>query len=505
MNLWKVVWTLIALTLPIAAAAGSVGCPRDVNDDGVIDFDDALEVYNVSNLCENYTNDECASLFSVYPEFLGIYDVNDDGVVNISDAYDVYFNQGPCTPSLNHSYVGTLCGPANVPCVVGDDDLLDGPAFRGKAPSITIDALADPHVLFGSTFQGFFGYYAHQHGQTWFQEGLPSPVAQGTVAVDLETEVPIIAADDGAFGVTSWTRSGGAWTLLDTFAPGRGRPTLVRDFDGTLHLAYGASASGGSIGYGVNDGSGWQAQNLAGLGTYVRLAVSDWGTAHLTEWDHRPQSGWELQWRIPGQAIETAFALNSNILSTIRRHEIVTSGGSPDAPDGTPHLLFEHGDNDEFKELGSIKYATRTAAGTWSLIGIAQDVGYGCPPLWGPGGGSPGQVCNYDFVRHSPVAIITTHAGEVRFFYTRTHRLGVKTAMGVPGDVYWEETSDQTTSDLYIGWIDANGAPQSAVAVPGSFAQRGAAAVDFLGRVHLVLYETVAGQGQEVRYLRLDP
>ncbi|RKY20557.1 MAG: hypothetical protein DRQ55_07380 [Planctomycetota bacterium] len=504
MNHWKIAWTLIALTLPIVAAAGSDGCPRDVNDDGVIDIDDALEVYDISNLCGNYTNDECASLFSVYPEFLGSYDVNDDGVVNISDAYDVYFNQGACTPSLHHSYVGTLCGPASVPCVVGDDELLDGPATRNKAPSLAIDGLADPHILFSRAEQGYFGYFAHQHGQAWFREQLPSPVAVGTIAVDLETEVPIIAAGDGGFGITSWSRGGGAWTLLDSFAPGGVDPSLIRDSDDTLHLAYGSSALGSGIRYGVDDGTGWKMQSLAGWGDYLRLAVSDWGTAHLTEWNINQQFRWELQWRIPGQVVETVFALDSNTLSQARSHKIAISGGSPDVPDGTPHLLFEHSGDSAFEELSTIKYATRTAADTWSLIDIAQDAAQDCP-------GPPtfnGQVCNYEFVRHHAIAIVSTHAGEVRHFYTRAHHDGVKTAMGSgwgADPFYWEVTSEHISSDLYIGWIDAEGTPQSEVAVPGSLGIAGSAAVDFLGRIHLALYETVVGHQPEVRYLRLEP
>ena len=155
---------------------------------------------------------------------------------------------------------------------------------------------------------------------------------------------------------------------------------------------------------------------------------------------------------------------------------------------------------------GSIVYVTRDGPGSWPQLEIAVDSGQECAsaPQW------EGQLCNYDYVRHRLIDVVTTHAGELRFLYTRTHYVGVLTGFGsgwIGDPFYWKVTSDSTTSDLVLGWVDDSGLPQAKLVVPNCFAGQGAASVDSLGRIHAIVYEWVPGQDPDlvsVRYLRLD-
>lgn len=400
----------------------------------------------------------------------------------------------PC-PIGEWPYAGELCGPDDLPCTIATDEALDGPAFRNGAPALAIGDACQVHVLFSVAEGGYHGYYATNAGG-WTIESTPMDVAVGGLVVDPVTQVPSAVVDDGAFGVTTWVRDGG-WSQVASFAGMHHfNHGLVRGLDGVLHAAYRTDADALKL---ASYAGMWSIADVGMQGVHPVAAVSMAGVGQLSAWVSNP-AGWQLYWHGAGMS-ELVADYGSNALE-ISAHAFAVVGGEEPEGLGTPHVLyaallpgptFGH-------HLG---YATRDLEG-WSTIAFAPDE---TTELCDIDPMLDGQLCNFDFVRHHPLALVTSESGHVRLLWTRVHHQGTLTAqceMGNPPFCAWTTTEDTSSGELWIGWPSLD-AIETRMLGP-SFALTATAGVDTSGRIHLAVYDLPPGaDGFTLRHLRLQP
>jgi hypothetical protein len=388
-------------------------------------------------------------------------------------------------------YADALCGPDDLPCTIATDEQLDGPAFRNGAPALAIGDACQVHVLFSVAEGGYHGYYA-TNDAGWTIESTPMDVAVGGLVVDPVTQVPTAVVDDGAFGVTTWVREGG-WAQVASFAGMHHfNHGLVRGLDGVLHAAYRTDAD--ALQLASYEGM-WTSADVGMVGIHPVAAVSRSNIGQLSAWVPDP-AGWQLYWHGDGVS-ELVADYGSNALE-VSAHAFSIIGGDETNLFGTPHLLHT-----VFGPPYSLAYSTRSVV-EWSTITFAPDTSTelcDSEPL------GDGQQCNYDFVRHHPLALVTSENGHVRLLWTRIHHQGTLTAqceMGNPPFCAWTSTNDTSSGELWIGWPSFD--TIEARLLGPSFAIAATAGVDTSGRIHLAVYDLPPGaSGSTLRHLRLEP
>jgi hypothetical protein len=191
---------------------------------------------------------------------------------------------------------------------------------------------------------------------------------------------------------------------------------------------------------------------------------------------------------------------------------------------GTPHLLFSRFlANNKGREL---VYATRDAAGTWSVRTVATDLPDSkCNhvPTY------DGEVCTYDDLDFGPLAVAASGSGSVRFFYARVREFGSLTAEctggypstpgppKVPGSahpasadagpppVFCEWKGQRfMEGELRMGWPDGSSV-KTALVKQGVIAAAASVKVDASGHLHLIHHHRPQDTSapSELRYLRL--
>jgi hypothetical protein len=432
------------------------------------------------------------------------------------------------------SYAGPLCGPASAPCTVHTDEVLpDDPTSRNDAPGVAIDSSCSPHVLYTVAGSGSHGFYASRgagadggvdagggdggdaggDGGTpylgpWTVETAPFIAAAAGLVIPPGAS-PLAVADDGALGVTLWSRAGGTWAkveqasgMLQFWSNGLGA-----DAQGTLHATFKSSAN--VVNYGIY-ASGWAVTTLSATpsGT-VPLAVSSTGVAQFSYWtagnaDAGAAGG--LAWasatapNTPEIASATAIG-NTSLAITVTPP---TSGN----PDGVPYILFARpvAGGATAQELA---YATRTGANAWTTVTVdsqsANNVMCTAAPVLGAS-------CAYSYDQLQPIAAVASRGGDVRFIYEKYRRQGTYRAIcaifGGMVNCHWVPDTDTSTGQIFVASVGA-AAPTvtTAPVVSAIMADSGTAIVDSLGHIHLAVYDSYPPSqgGATVRYVELGP
>ncbi len=402
----------------------------------------------------------------------------------------------------NLPYDGALCGPENLPCEVTVDEAVESAHhFRNESPAVTFDTLCEPQVLYSIAEGGYHGYFSAREGDDqWPVDKTPFPIARVGLAYDHSADTTLALTYDGAFGTSLWTRVGGAW---EETAPLAGKQIasahgFARDPAGPLHAA--VVTDGNAPRHAVYDGD-WTTDDL-GVQTpaSAAIALDGDGAPHLTFWSSKEQT-WKLYYVAPPAAPEEILALGSNVLNLQRQGVAAVPG------DGDPleTSAYSFAAVQQPGGLHELVLSERIEPGKWtheSVIAESDEDATLCQqaPL------QMGDTCDYDYIRDTPLGIISSAGGDARFFFRETHYVGTLTAecVQMPFPICsWVPLSDENTSELRIGWPTENG-PEWTTVLTDAFITDMSATVDAQGRIHIAAYDSENISETMVRYIRLE-
>jgi len=391
--------------------------------------------------------------------------------------------------------VAPLCGADGPACVRKRDELVSAkPAYRNDMPALALRGDCGPALLFSEAVGGYFGFYGERTGaDAWTVAPTPMPVATGSLEYDPGADQAIAIVDDGAFGVSLWRRSAGAWEQASALVGmNHARaPQLARDGEGALHLGHIDADQNALIER--FDGFWSKSQVDTAADIHVRLALDAAAAPRLTYWSSKDET-WKLYFAAPPAAPELVTPLQS---STLERAHTSLALAEPDA---TPWVWVARKQPDQLHHdlvllhrVGPAKWAEQTLVAEDAVAEKTCDVE--------PGG--PGEVCAYDYVRVHPLVLLTAGA-EVRALYTAINHKGTMIsecmAMPVPFCV-WTPQSDTSTADLRVAWPGST--PQDHQVVASDvFTERATGRLDPGGNMHLGFYDQPpGGPDPVVRYI----
>lgn len=388
-------------------------------------------------------------------------------------------------------------------CRVLQHDVLDEAAYRNGAPGLAVDDACQPHVVYADAELGFGGVYVTPRAGTWSTEALSMPVAIGSIAVAPSPEGAVLVVDDGVGTVSAWTEQADQWVSETTFAGENSfEGALLRGPDGTLYSDY--VAWSGALMTARRVGTRWTHAQVAELGHDADVALSPTGDLHhvfTVDFSSPAELAWSAGRALPELVREAG---DEPHLATSPR--IAVSDGTPDDPDGTPHVVFGHGADSEMDGLPAVAYATRVA-GAWQITPLAEDVTAASCDARSPSG--PEDTCAYDYVRYRPLGVVATPAGDVRLLYTRAHFVGTRPAVCEEGaGCHWGWPEAPYEGQLMIAWPEGEGF-ESQVLAEDFHAAAGRAAMDAIGRIHLIAHRwwepTEDGaEGMKVEYFLIS-
>ena len=398
-----------------------------------------------------------------------------------------------CDARAIEPYAGPLCGPDELPCQLVADQELSPPTFRNGLPSLGLGSECRPHLLFADGPGVVYGRY----NDGWQLEPAPADALSGAMVVDPETEVAVVALNEGAHVISTWTLDG-EWTQhagLEGSVLARG---LVRSPSGSALAAY---VDEGELSYGTFDGQNWVLLPQGGDFLHANIGVSRVGQAHIVGWSDA--AGWQLVWDRPGMlGGQTIVDYGSNSLAE-DQVAIAILGGDQDAPLGQPHLLHALAEPEPDDGI-RLAYSVRIGPDSWTTEAFAdEEVTNGCnlPP---PDADSQ---CNYDTVELHPLGVVTSESGEVRLLWSRIHRLWTLGGECIDGDCFWVPTDDASVGELWISWPTDEGIESALVGE--SFAEKAALALDPGGRIHVLTYDRRmqggVDEGPSIHYFRIEP
>lgn len=393
-----------------------------------------------------------------------------------------------------------LCGGGGPACALKRDELVSpDPQFRNDMPALALRGDCGPAVLYSVAVGGYHGFYAERAGvDAWTSEATPMEIATGSLEHDVDADEAIAMVDDGAFGATLWRRAGGVWAKQSGLAGMNHTraPQLVRDAGGKLHLGH-VDGDNNAL-YELFDGTWTKKQLDKQADIHVRLALDPAAKPRLTYWSSKELT-WKLYFTAPPAAPETITPLGSNVLE--RPHTALALAGL----DATPWVLAARKQADG--QHHDVVLFHRTGPAMWAEeVVVAED-----PPAdktcdGDPGG--PGETCPYDYVRHYPLALFTTGAGEVRALYNALRYKGTLVAQCQPMPFpfcVWVGQSDESTAELRVAWPGSK-PEEHEVAATDVFTDRATARLDPGGNMHLALYHYApGGVDPTVRYLAIGP
>ena len=398
-------------------------------------------------------------------------------------------------------FAGELCGPPELPCVVVASEAASaGHHFRNEAPAITVDTACDPRILYSVAEGGYHGFFARREGpDTWTTAETPFAIARVGLAHDYAGDRTLALAYNGAFGTSLWSWQGDVWTPDDAVMGQHiaSAHAFARGGDGVLHAAlYG---SDNLIRVARHDGS-WMLADVAGQATAsTALALDPDGAPHLTLWRSQGPN-WELTYAAPPMAVEPAFSLGSNVLN-LSLHGVAVIPGDGDPLTMVPYIVHAR----RAGQLHGIVLTRRVGVGKWSSDDVIVEDDQNASLCQGEPQ-TPGETCDYDYVRYRPLTIVASAGGDVRFFYGMTHHLGTLTAecVDLPFPMcFWTPLVDKSEAELRIGWPTEQG-PAWATLAEGIFATDLTVVVDANGRFHAAIYDTEGEDEPMVRYLAFE-
>ena len=403
-----------------------------------------------------------------------------------------------CYDPANYPYGGALCGPPGMPCTVLRDEVIDPePHSRNGEPAIALDDACQPQILYSVALLGFHGHFSRRVGvAAWDDQDTPFPFATGGLAYDAATGETLAVPDDGAFGVSVWRFSGGAWAQEDIL-PGLnialGRAVAHRG-DGILHA--GVLTELNEFRYAQWD-AGWASSSLDYLALEASSAVGSDEVPHFAYWSFI-DGPWHMFWIRPGHPREMVTEIGADLVAV---HNSIAV--TPDGGDGTPHLSFAF-----TSPPGSphrIAYATRNAPNDWSVLTVASE-GPAVIDTCSQRPQGPGEQCEIDDTLLRPLDIVASEGGDVRIFYTEYHimRTRESSCSPGPGGLYcsWTTVSDNSTGTLHVAWPDA-GSIASAPVLLDRTVRSMTSAIDIAGRIHVAAYTDFSQS--RVEYLLIGP
>ncbi len=392
-----------------------------------------------------------------------------------------------------------LCGADGPACVVKRDELVsDKLAFRNDMPAIALRGDCGPAVLFSEAVGGYFGFYGQRTGtDAWTVEATPMNLATGSLEFDPGADQASAIVDDGAYGVTLWRRTGGAWKQASALT-GMNHvraPQLVRDAQGKLHIGH-VDDDQNAL-HEVFDGAWSKSQVDKDADIHVRIALDAAAKPRLTYWSSK-EATWKLYFAAPPAQPEVVTPLQSNLLE--HAHTSLALVG----PEATPWVLMARKQADQLHHdlvllhrLGPAKWAEETL--------VAEDGAADKTCEFEPGG--PGEQCEYDYVRLYPLALFTA-TDEVRALYTAINHKGtmISDCKQMPFPIcVWTPQSDASTSDLRVAWPGSE-PQQHAVVASDVFTDRATGRLDPGGNMHLAFYDIAPGTADPVvRYIAIGP
>lgn len=392
--------------------------------------------------------------------------------------------------------VAPLCGAGGPPCLLKRDELIsDQLKFRNDMPAIALRGDCGPAVIYSEAVGGYFGFYAERTGPgAWTVEPTPMPIATGSLEIDPATDEAFALTDDGAFGVTLSTRSGGVWKTtgaLEGMHHTRA-PQLVRGADGKLHVGH-IDADQTAL-YHVFDGAWSMSQVDKAADIHVRLALGPAAAPRLTYWSSK-EATWKLYFAAPPAEPELVTPLQSNVLD--RAHTSLALAGA----DATPWVLAARKQADQVHH--DLVLLHRTGPAKWAEETLVAEDPAEATCALDPQG--PGEQCMYDYTRYHPLTLFTA-GDQVRAVYTAIRSQGTLVAecemMPFP-ICFWTPLSDESTAELRVAWPGSQ-PEEHAVVAADVFTDRATGRLDPGGNMHLAFYDYVPGTPDPVvRYLAI--
>jgi hypothetical protein len=409
-----------------------------------------------------------------------------------------------CYDPLTFPWAGPLCGPAALPCVVQADETIEPTAApRAGFPTVAVDDDCAPAVLHAQSDGGALGFFARRTGAAaWDVQPTPFPMSQGGLDYDPVTGFFGAMVYQGGFQVSARTYDGVAWNagvpLMGSYALSTKAFALTGD--ATLHGLL------TQPGVGFVDATWSGAWMLAAMATggptdvSPALAVAPDGTHHYTYW-HDGVGGPMLRWgESAALSLEEVMPYGGVVVQPGLAQELALTD---DGMGGVvPHVLA--GTETGIPGRVQVVYARRDGVALWTTHVVAAEDPLGettcdVPPTM------PGEVCTLDRITYRPLAIVASLGGDVRWLYTDVHQL-VDYASECAPECVWVPTTDATTYDVRIGWLEG-GVPTSALLLADTRLVRANAEIDGTGTMHIVAYaEEVPdgpGSGLTVEYFRV--
>ncbi|MEZ4453237.1 MAG: hypothetical protein R3B09_27490 [Nannocystaceae bacterium] len=399
-------------------------------------------------------------------------------------------------------YGGALCGPPELPCVVVANEAASPEThFRNEAPAIAFDNECAPRILYSVAENGYHGFYAVREGvDLWTVEPTPFEIARVGLAHDHAADHTLALAYNGAFGTSLWVRDVDQWNQIDAVAGQHiaSAHAFARGGDGLLHASL--YRSDNVMRYAAHD-PGWSLADVAGQATpSTALALDPDDAPHLTLW--RTQGpNWELTYAAPPGAPEPLFSLGSNVLG-LSAHGIAVIPGDKNPLDVVPYVLHARNAGGG---LHGVALSHRVGPGAWTLEDVIVEDDQDASLCAGQPQ-APGETCDYDYLRHRPLAIVASAGGDVRFLFSTYHYKGTFAAQCVQNPFpmcFWVGQSDESVGELRIGWTTPQG-PEWATLVQGINANDLTLVVDAGGRFHAAIYDAEGTTDPMVRYLAFE-
>lgn len=345
---------------------------------------------------------------------------------------------GPCGyPTVRTSV--PVCGPSSLPCrVVGDEAITTAAA----GASLAVDANGQPVILFRKDEFTFSGAFATKLASGWTEETTPFPVGFSAIVFDPSGLLHVLLNDGADTSVTYTTRDAGSWQPLSE---------IVKEglFEGSLWAPTPGCLLGGLTERSkvelLQKSPTFSFTSLAADGLEVRSAISSNGRPELTWLESGPGlSG--LIWQAPPDPAESIAAPPSEQQSAALLAVVGDAGGV-----GEPHLLYKQGRPPFESDPGTSKliHAARATDGTWSTATVVQD--QLSPRCFYPTKPPPGTTCSSRDVVHTPVSVIASDNGDVRFLYLTSER---ETVYQVDANGQGSSTTTTLSTKLDMAWPD---------------------------------------------------
>lgn len=347
---------------------------------------------------------------------------------------------GPAAPVTSEA----LCGLGTSPCRVLVTQIVDGrPLYRQDPPAIAIDATGMPRLLIVDHDLGAHGTYATQEVPgTWRLEPFPAPVLFGDLVATPDGTVWALAEEDDPPITTLWRRTTTGWEAHGDLggahlsSPGSTRASrnclqsVLRDT--AAHAVYGAWSA-----------DRWTLLALPGFFAAMSaegpdLALAPSGAPSISYWiEATMDAPRHLQWS--GVATGSETIGDAPGTTTYPTHApLVTVADA----DGERAYVFWTG-----ALTTQVFMSTRSSGGDWATLTV-DELAPGCHALLG--------------------SALASGSGDVRLIYT---------------------VDCEPAHSLRLASVSSGHAPEVHPIALGSAPERVQAALDSLGRIHVVFVD----------------